>query len=65
MTFSTQVTSTDIFSFMAVIFLSYGAIFLSYGVLFISRKRFKKLLKSRLFFREIANFTGKLLQNYN
>ena len=28
------------------------------------QKRKQKLLKSRLLFKKIANFTGKLLQNY-
>ena len=39
MTYSAQVPNTDIFSFMAVIFLSYGAVFLSCGVFFINRER--------------------------
>ena len=36
---------------------------LSPKVLFINRKELK-LLKSKLRFNKIANFTGKLLQNY-
>ena len=33
-------------------------------VFFTNRKRQQKLLKSRLIFKKIANFTGQLLQNY-
>ena len=53
---STQKTNTEIFSFIA------GLVFklLSRKVLF---RRQQKLLKSRILFKKIANFTGKLLQN--
>ena len=57
---STQITNTEIFAIIAVL-----------GFKLLSRKNFalkqkgqKKLLKSRLFFKKIASFTGKLLQKY-
>ena len=55
----TQITNTEIFAFIAVLVFK----LLSRKVLFIIEKT-KKLLKSRLLFKKIANFTGKLLQNY-
>ena len=57
---STQTTNTEIITLIAV--LCYKL--LSCKVLFINRKKQQKLLKNRLPFKEIANFTGKLLQNY-
>ena len=58
---STQITNTEIFAFIAVIIFK----LLSRKVLFINKKKKQyKLLKSRLLFKKIANFTGKLLQNY-
>ena len=57
---SAQITNTEIFAFIAVLVF----ILLSRKVLFINRKKQKKLLKSRLFFKKIANLTGKLLQKY-
>ena len=56
---STQITNTEIFAFIAVLVFK----LLSRKVLFIIEKT-KKLLKSRLLFKKIANFTGKLLPNY-
>ena len=53
-----QVTNTEVFAFIAVLVFK----LLSHKVLFINRKD-KKLLKSRLLFKKIANFTGELLQN--
>ena len=57
---STQITNTEIFAVIAAL-----------GFKLLSRKNFahkqkgqKKLLKSRLFFKKIASFTGKLLQKY-
>ena len=54
---STQITNTEIFAFIAVLFLSYWAVKFCL-------QRQKKLLKSRLIFKKMANFMGKLLQNY-
>ena len=58
---STQITNTEIFAFIYVLVLK----LLCGKVLFTNRKRQWKLLKSRLLFKKIANFTGQLLQNYN
>ena len=55
---STQITNTEIFAFIAVLVFK----LLSREVLFINKK--KKLLKSRLLFKKIEIFTGRLLQNY-
>ena len=57
---STQITNTEIFTIIAVLVFK----LLSRKVLFTNRKDKKKLLKSRLLFKKIANSTGKLLQNY-
>ena len=57
---STQITNTEIFTIIAVPVFK----LLSRKVLFTNRKDKKKLLKSRLLFKKIANSTGKLLQNY-
>ena len=57
---STQITNTEIFTIIAVLVFK----LLSLKVLFTNRKDKKKLLKSRLLFKKIANSTGKLLQNY-
>ena len=57
---STQLTNTEIFTIIAVLVFK----LLSRKVLFTNRKDKKKLLKSRLLFKKIANSTGKLLQNY-
>ena len=54
----TQITNTQIFSFLAVLDFK----LLSRKVVY-KQKRRKKLLKSRLFFKKLASFTGKLLQN--
>ena len=54
----TQVTNTEIFAFIAVLFFK----LLSRKVLFISRID-NRNLKSWLLFKKIANFTGELLQN--
>ena len=56
----TQITNTGIFAFISVLALK----LLNRKVLFTNRKRQWKLLKSRLLFKKIANFTGKLLQNF-
>ena len=56
---STQMTNTEIFAFIAVQAFK----LLSCKVLFINRKE-DYSLKKRLVFKKIANFTGKLLQNY-
>ena len=55
----TQITNTEIFAFIAVLVFK----LLNAKVLFINRKD-KRNLKIRLLFKEIENFTGKLLQNY-
>ena len=57
---STQIRDTEIFAFIVVLVFK----LLSRKVLFANRKDIKKLLKSGLFFNEIAIFTGKLMQNY-
>ena len=54
----TQVTNTEIFAFIAVLFFN----LLSRKVLFINRID-NRNLKSWLLFKKIANFTGELLQN--
>ena len=56
---STQKINTEIFAFVAVLVFK----LFNRKVLFRSKKRQKKLLKSRLLFKKIANFMGKLLQN--
>ena len=57
---STQITTTETFAFKPV------AVFnlLSHKEFFINRKYNRKLLKSSLLFKEIENFTDKLLQTY-
>ena len=57
---STQITNTEIFTFIAALVLK----LFSRKALFLNLKRQQKLLKSRLLFKKIANFTGELLQNY-
>ena len=56
---STQVTNTKIFAFIVVLVFR----LCSREVLFMNRKD-NRNLKSRLLFKKIVNFTGKLLQNY-
>ena len=56
---STQITNAEILAFIAVLVFK----LLSHKVLFINKKKQQKLLKSRLLFKKIANFTCKLLQN--
>ena len=56
----TQITNTEAFAFIAAVVLK----LLSRKVLFYEQKRQQKLLKSRLRFKKIANFTGELLKNY-
>ena len=57
---SIQITTTEIFAFIAVVVFNS----LIRKSLFKKQKRQQKLLKSRLLFKKIANFTGKLLQNH-
>ena len=57
---STQIANTEIFPFAAALVFK----LLTCKVLFINRKDNKNCLKSRLLFKKIANFTGKLLRNY-
>ena len=57
---STQITKAKIFALIAVLVSK----LLSHKVLFINRKDNRKLLKSRLLFKRIVNFTGKLQQSY-
>ena len=59
MTSSTQITNIEIFAFIAVPVFKLS----SRNVLFINRKD-NRNLKSRLLFKKMVNFTGKLLQNY-
>ena len=54
----TQVTNTEIFAFIAVLFFK----LLSRKVLFINRID-NRNLKSWLLFKKIASFTGEVLQN--
>ena len=54
---STQLTNMEIFAFIAVLICKLT----SHKVLL---KNQWKLLKSSLPFKKMANFTGKLLQNY-
>ena len=60
---STQITNTEIFAFKILFQFSVFKLLIR-KVLFIYRKRQKKMLKSRLLFKKIANFTAELLQNY-
>ena len=57
---STQITKAKIFALITVLVSK----LLSHKVLFINRKDNRKLLKSRLLFKKIVNFTGKLQQSY-
>ena len=57
---STQITNTEIFALITALVSK----LLTHKVLFITRKKQQKLLKSRLVFKKIVNFKGKLLQNY-
>ena len=54
---STQITNTKISAFIAVLVFK----LMSCKVLFINREDNRK---SRVLFEKIANFMGKLLQNY-
>ena len=56
---STQITNTEFFVFTIVLVFK-----LSRKVLFINGKKQYKLSKSRLRFKKIGKFSGKLLQNY-
>ena len=56
---STQITNTECFVFTIVLVFK-----LSRKVLFINGKKQYKLSKSRLGFKKIGKFSGKLLQNY-
>ena len=51
--------NTEIFAFIAVLVFK----LMGHKVVFMSRKN-NRNLKSRLLFTKLANFTGKLLQNY-
>ena len=57
---SIQVTNTEIFTFISVLVFK----LLSCKVLFINRKCKRSCQKVGYFFKRKANFTGKLLQNY-
>ena len=57
---STQITNTEFFVFTIVLVFK----LLSRKVLFINGKKQYKLPKSRLRFKKIGTFSGKLLQNY-
>ena len=56
---STQITNTEFFVFTIVLVFK-----LSRKNLFINGKKQYKLSKSRLRFKKIGKFSGKLLQNY-
>ena len=51
---STQRTNSEVFTFIAVQALHFC----------LYAEKTKETVKSRLLFKKIANFTGKLLQNY-
>ena len=57
---STQITNTEILAFIAVLVFK----LLSHNLFVYKQKRQYKPLKSTLLFKETANFTRKLLQNY-
>ena len=57
---STQITNTEFFSIHSC---SSFYVVEPYNFVY-KQKRQKKLLKSRLIFKKIANSTGKLLENY-
>ena len=52
--------NNEIFAFIAVLVFK----LMSRKIFVYKQKRQYKLLKSRLLFKEIADFTGKLLENY-
>ena len=56
---SAQIATAEIFTFIAALVFK----LFSGKVLFINKKRQQKLLKTRLLFKKIANFTGKLMEN--
>ena len=56
---SLRITNTEVFVFIAVLVFK----LLSHKVLFINRKDNRNLLRGRLLFKKIVNFTRKLLQN--
>ena len=56
---SLRITNTEVFVLIAVLVFK----LLSRKVLFINRKDNRNLLRSRLLFKKIVNFTRKLLQN--
>ena len=56
---STQITNAKIFAFITALV----SMLLSRKVLFINKKD-NRNLKNRLLYKKIANFTGKLFQNY-
>ena len=56
---STQITNNEIFPFIAALAFK----LLNRKVLFVNRKTIETV-KTRLLFKKIVNFTGKLLQNY-
>ena len=56
---STQITNTEVFALIVALVFK----LLSRKFLFINKRKWK-LLKSRLFFIKIRNFTGRLLENY-
>ena len=55
---STQITNTEIFAFIAVL------VFKLLSRLFINRKYNRNIETVKTFFKNIANFRGKLLQHY-
>ena len=60
MTVSTQTTCTKTFAFLVVLVFK----LLSHKILFVNRKTMETVKKISYFFKKIANFTYKLLQNY-
>ena len=56
----TQIANTEIFAFIAILVFR----LLSRKVLFINTKDNRNCQKVGYFFKKIANFTGKLQQNY-
>ena len=55
----TQITNTEILVFIAVQVLSYWTLTFCLEI-----EKTVETAKNRLLFKKVANFTGKLLQNY-
>ena len=60
----TQIRNTEIFAFIAVLVFKLLSRLFCFVCFVYKQKRQQKLLKSKLLLKQIANFTGKLLQRY-